>query len=324
MNMTNDIKFSIIVPAYNSQDYIKNAIESVLNQSYKNIELIIVNDGSTDGTAEIVGYYAKKDRRIIFLSKKNGGYTSAVNFGLDYVSGDYFVLLGSDDYLNELLFETIINNINNIQPDIIVFKSIQKKGDVSNNDVYSNFNTTRLVSDSLFFENIKNAQDGVGLLCNRDTSKAFRTEILNGQRYYGKTGVDSDDVFSMRFSRRSSSFLFLPIIGYYWTIRPESITGRKPSQSLISDTVRVYENYFTNLSNNAKLNSFELDYLVSYYYKIIRYMKTPTFVIKNYLLIKKVYLHTLFWLNKNAHVKLKHKLPYYFPLIYCFVSKIID
>lgn len=82
-----DISFSVIMPCYNSEDYVRNALDSVVNQTYKNWELIAVNDGSTDHTLEILNEYASADQRVKVFSKENGGYTSAVNFGLEKVGG---------------------------------------------------------------------------------------------------------------------------------------------------------------------------------------------------------------------------------------------
>ena len=88
---------SVVIPAYNSEDYISEAIESVLAQTYKNIELIIVNDGSTDTTLDVINKYAEGDSRIIILDKENGGVSSARNLGFSVAKGDYIALLDSDD-----------------------------------------------------------------------------------------------------------------------------------------------------------------------------------------------------------------------------------
>lgn len=103
-------KVSVIVPLYNGENYIEKCIESVLCQSYKNLELIIVNDGSTDNSGERVKAFS--DSRIMYLCKENGGCSSARNVGLDHASGEYCVFVDADDELNtdtfleELVAET--------------------------------------------------------------------------------------------------------------------------------------------------------------------------------------------------------------------------
>lgn len=107
--------YSVIMPCYNSADYVERAIQSCIEQTYDNWELVIINDGSTDSTVDIVNSYMQNDNRISLFSKENGGYVSAVNMGLECVNGDYFMLLGSDDELKPELFLEL-NDIINERP----------------------------------------------------------------------------------------------------------------------------------------------------------------------------------------------------------------
>lgn len=93
-------KLSVIIPAYNVEKYIEKCIESVINQSYKNLEIIIINDGSTDHTDELCKKYIDKDARIKYISKENEGLSEARNTGLRYATGDYVTFLDSDDYFD--------------------------------------------------------------------------------------------------------------------------------------------------------------------------------------------------------------------------------
>lgn len=88
---------SVIMPAYNSERYISEAIESVINQSYKNFELIIVDDGSTDRTPEIIDKYVETDLRIKVFHRENAGVSSARNFALQNICGEYVTFIDSDD-----------------------------------------------------------------------------------------------------------------------------------------------------------------------------------------------------------------------------------
>ena len=83
------IRVSVIIPVYNGEQYLKKCIESVLNQTYTALDIIIINDGSTDHTTEICREYGKKDQRIRFIDKENGGVTSARKAGLNVASGKY-------------------------------------------------------------------------------------------------------------------------------------------------------------------------------------------------------------------------------------------
>ena len=100
------MKFSVIVPIYNSEKYIKKCLDSLVNQTFKNIEIILVNDGSTDNSEDIIKQYLK-DKRIIYLKKENGGQASARNLGLSKAKGDYISFIDSDDYVDLDMFEKL-------------------------------------------------------------------------------------------------------------------------------------------------------------------------------------------------------------------------
>ena len=106
--MWNNQKVSVIVPVYNVSRFLPECIESVINQTYGDFELILVDDGSTDGSGIICDNYASKDNRIIVLHKTNGGLTSARNAGLSTASGEWIMHLDGDDWIEpDMLFEFV-------------------------------------------------------------------------------------------------------------------------------------------------------------------------------------------------------------------------
>ena len=100
---------SIIVPIYNVEKYIKECIDSIINQTYKNLEIILVDDGSPDCCPKICDEYSKKDKRIKVIHKENGGLSSARNAGLDVAKGEYVSFIDSDDVVDEKFIETLYN-----------------------------------------------------------------------------------------------------------------------------------------------------------------------------------------------------------------------
>ena len=100
---------SIIIPVYNVQEYLKKCLDSVINQTYKNIEIIIVNDGSTDNSYDICKEYEEKDPRVLIINQKNKGLSNARNTGMNKVSGDYIYFVDSDDWLRTDAVEISIN-----------------------------------------------------------------------------------------------------------------------------------------------------------------------------------------------------------------------
>lgn len=116
------MKYTVIIPTYNVEEYIERTIKSVLSQTYKNIEIILINDGSTDGTIDVLKSFEKKDDRIIVIDKVNGGVSSARNVGIDKSSGDYLYFLDGDDVIESTLFQKIFDVLNSkMEIDFISF-----------------------------------------------------------------------------------------------------------------------------------------------------------------------------------------------------------
>ena len=118
MFMENKELVSIIVPVYNVKKYLDNCLESIINQTYKSLEIILVDDGSTDGSSEICDNYRLKDNRIVVIHKQNGGLSSAKNAGLEVCKGNYISFVDSDDYVDSNFIEELYNNIQNTNSDI--------------------------------------------------------------------------------------------------------------------------------------------------------------------------------------------------------------
>src|SRR5699024_165398 len=102
------LKLSIIVPIYNSEKRLGRCLNSIINQSYKNIEIILVNDGSTDTSLEICNEFKKKDSRVKVINKENEGVALARNDGLLVATGDYIAFVDSDDYLDLTMYENLL------------------------------------------------------------------------------------------------------------------------------------------------------------------------------------------------------------------------
>lgn len=113
---------SVIVPIYNGEQYIKGCVDSIVSQSYTNIELILVNDGSTDGSREIIQNYIYIDKRCVLIDKPNGGASSARNLGLEYANGEYVYFIDSDDYIEQYAVEKLVEHMQEMQPDFCCYR----------------------------------------------------------------------------------------------------------------------------------------------------------------------------------------------------------
>ena len=115
----NNIMISIIIPVYNVIDYIEEALDSVIHQTYQNLQIIVVDDGSTDGSGLVCDEYAKKDKRITVIHQENKGLSAARNAGLDIAKGEYIAFLDSDDAFHREMIEHLLGVAQNENADII-------------------------------------------------------------------------------------------------------------------------------------------------------------------------------------------------------------
>lgn len=114
------IKVSVIIPVYNVEQYLERCFDSVLNQTFKDFEVIVVNDGSTDGSQKIIDKYSKKYINFKAYKTKNGGVSRARNFGITKASGNYYCFIDSDDYIDSTMLEKMYNKIDSEKLDVVV------------------------------------------------------------------------------------------------------------------------------------------------------------------------------------------------------------
>ena len=112
-------KISIIVPVYNVEKYLKECLDSIVNQTLKDIEIICVNDGSTDNSLDIIKDYASRDERVKYIDKQNSGYGNSMNQGLDMVQGEYIGIVESDDFIKPEMYEELYSLAKETDADIV-------------------------------------------------------------------------------------------------------------------------------------------------------------------------------------------------------------
>lgn len=130
-----EVKVSVIVPVYNVEQYLEKCLQSIIYQTFKEIEIIIINDGSTDGSAEIIQQYLKKEPRIILIEQENRGLSGARNVGLSKAKGDYILFVDSDDYLHEECVEKLYRYAEDGKVDTVMY-SADIFTDVPNHERY--------------------------------------------------------------------------------------------------------------------------------------------------------------------------------------------
>lgn len=146
-------KLSVIVPIYNVEKYLPHCIQSIINQVYQNLEIILINDGSTDLCLSICQLYEKRDSRIIVVNKTNGGLSSARNAGLDIATGDYVAFVDSDDFIDREMYSTMMEKmlLNNLSVVCCGVNYIYEKGEETKNNtnLFSVLNNSEAISSIL-------------------------------------------------------------------------------------------------------------------------------------------------------------------------------
>jgi glycosyltransferase involved in cell wall biosynthesis len=229
------ITLSIIVPIYNVEHYLAKCLESILNQNFQNYELILVNDGSTDGSKKICEFYADKDSRIIVVDKINRGIGSARNCGLNIAKGDYITFVDSDDWLVDNALGEVMSAIINTNSDILI------AGHYVLGDEYDVLEEN-IESESRFLNRVE-ALDL--LLKDKDLrsytwDKIFRTSLFNNVRFpEGRNFEDTATVFKLfNLSRR---FFQINRAYYNYFRRKGSITRVYPKN--------IHKDYKNRLDN---------------------------------------------------------------------------
>ena len=184
--MNNDL-ITIVVPVYNVEEYLEKCVNSIICQTYKNLEIILVDDGSKDSSSEICDKLAKKDERIVVIHKQNGGLSSARNTGIDIAKGKYIGFIDSDDYIDEKMFELLYTAIisNNADMSVCNYSWVNENGRVFNSTALGNAVFT---SEDILGNYLLEDMSSWVIACN----KLYNISIFEGIRYpVGKVNEDS-------------------------------------------------------------------------------------------------------------------------------------
>lgn len=174
---------SIIMPVYNVEKYIKKAIISILNQSFDDFELIIVNDGTTDKSIDVVNEYYQKDSRIVLINKSNGGLSDARNIGMRVAKGEYILFVDSDDEIESKLLEITVRSAKLYDSDIVMFGMF--KDYIDSNEQILRTSLHKVKSGNYDRKNFANIDidldfiDLVGYVCNKLYKKKIIIEKQN-------------------------------------------------------------------------------------------------------------------------------------------------
>lgn len=207
---------SIIVPVYGVEKYLSECIDSILAQTYHELEIILVNDGSPDGCGAICDAYAARDCRIKVIHKTNGGAASARNVGLDAVSGEYICLIDSDDWVTERFVETLYQHLTNAQADVSVcsFTNVFRNGQTANPMEYPE---CAVMTQKAYLERFLS-----DWTCGMATNKMFRKNVIRDIRYAEGHRID-DEFFTYRVIMNAKTVVLSDEPLYLYRMRASSV-----------------------------------------------------------------------------------------------------
>ena len=277
-----DFLISIVIPIYNAEKYLEQCLNSIKNQTYKNFEVIMVNDGSKDESETICKRFLEYDARFRYFTKENGGVSSARNLGLDNVKGDFITFIDSDDWIAENHLELLINSIKKTNSDIVV--SCYKEFD-NNIDTYYTIVYTKQEKNLLNFEKM-NRDDfltifpklmSINVCFNNAVAKLFRKELVNNLRFDTsiKYGEDLDFYFSLYLNVESISYV--DELTYVYRIHGDSTTSNF-NQEYAEQELSIFKKMF------KKIQEIGLP-TIHYFNKFQKLLKARVNYIKNKVLL---------------------------------------
>lgn len=224
---------SIVIPIYNVEPYLKKCLDSVAFQSYINLEIICVNDGSTDNSGKICDEYALKDKRIKVIHKQNGGNASAINAGLNVITGKYVGFVDPDDWIEKDYYEHAYNIIENNEVDIVCFSWFKNKGGLSTKvENKKPIKKDRLNRDQILLYTF--ARDLYSAFCAYRWNKLFNSVLFKSVENGGycirareDIKVGSDVLFFVECAMKTKSALFCEDAYYHYEIRENSLFHSK-------------------------------------------------------------------------------------------------
>lgn len=328
MNKYKDL-ISVIVPIYNVEQYLDRCIESILNQTYKNLEIILVDDGSTDNCPKICDRWTKKDNRIKVIHKKNGGISSTRNAGLDISTGKFIGFVDGDDSIDETMYEILYKNLIDTNSDISIC-SMQK---IFNYDEINKLNKNNKIINNKTFVSI-NKFDGLFDDKIKDTivawNKLYKKEIFNELRY--PINKQNEDTFLIiKILDKSKKIVYTNLKLYYYFQRIDSIMNSKFNIKKL-DELQAFKEQMLFFKREEYINTkyYKLSLLkyadktIIYYCKLKKFNKENNYTKK----IKEIkddyneYYKEIINTKINTKKKIKYFIFKYMPNLIYYLKKI--
>lgn len=304
---------SIVLPVYNVEQYLERCLESVIHQTYRNLEIICINDGSTDSSLDICKAYAEKDSRIVIVDQENKGLAYVRNKGIELATGNYIAFIDSDDYVDSCYIEKLYESLLEKQADIVVANvRYEQKDKESYCLLKANYDPDHVMNKQEAMCDYLSAEGGIG---NYIVNKLYVKEMFAGI-HFPENKLFEDAYTMFKILNNANRVYMKPNVYYHYCLREDSITGAyDPAGSdnfdllegNISKTEYICQN-FPDLGNLAFHHLF-LSYLGIFYRVIPVYDKKKDKMKEYFHIVKKI--------KKKYQIKFIDKKNY---LIYLIMS----
>ena len=327
------IKVSIIIPIYNSEKTLNRLLDSVLNQSYKNLEIILINDGSTDNSLKIINSFGKKDKRISIINQKNQGVSNSRNTGLKVATGKYILFLDSDDYIDKNLIKTVLSIFKENKVDLVTYGFYTE---IYGQKLISNHKTCLLKNKESIKNNLINLWK-THMLYNV-WNKIYKKEIIDTYNIkFPNYDYGEDIKFNMDYIEKSESLYNLETPLYYYNRENDNSLTNQYRENLFNIKLEEQERFINHFK------TFDLKKEKYNYFLSSRYIERTLGCITNlylpecflsfkqkYFLTKKIILHPYtresLKVYKGKSKKMRLILMFYrikSPLLTMFICKLI-
>lgn len=237
-------KISVVIPVYNVEKYLSECLDSVIYQTYKNLQIILVDDGSTDSSGKICDEYAEKDDRITVVHQSNAGAGAAKNTGLKLIDGDYFSIIDSDDYIELDMYEKMVNSLEKYNSDIaqclfrnvFVNDSFDRKYKIKGN--YPKVLTSKKFLSELLYD------WKYAIFAN----KVFKTSLLKEIRFPVGRKID-DEFFTYKLVCNAKKVVNIDNILYNYRMRKTSVMNENNTDRLIYDRIDCFIERYNYVSD---------------------------------------------------------------------------
>ena len=255
---------SVVIPVYNVEKYLSECLDSVINQTYKKLQIILVDDGSTDFSGKICDVYAEKDNRITVVHQKNAGAGAAKNTGLELIDGDYFSIIDSDDYIELDMYEKMVNSLEKYNADIVqcLFRNVFVNDSFDRKYKIKGNYPKVLTSKSFLKEYLYDWKYAIFW------NKLFKKSLLQNIKFPVGRKID-DEFFTYKLVCNAKKVVNIDNILYNYRMRKTSVMNENDTDRLIYDRIDCFVERYNYVSDIYP--SLDKKYLTKLYDSLLYY-----------------------------------------------------